>query len=72
MPIEVLNPLKTRLVVGPAISGCSDSPVAREVAFLIPAGEVILACDHDKRLDRPPFRIDGLDDCNPFPVSRLG
>lgn len=45
--------------------------IAREVAILVLIGEVILARTDDERLDRLAFRIDRLNHCNPFPVSRL-
>ena len=67
----MLQPLETNLVIGPAILGRRNSPIAREVTILVPIGEVILARTDDKWLDRPAFRIDRLNDRNPFPVSRL-
>jgi hypothetical protein len=57
MPIKVLKLLKTCFIIGPAILSYSNSLIAREVTFLILASEVILACNHDKRLDRLAFRI---------------
>jgi hypothetical protein len=71
MPIKVLYPLKACLVIGPAIFRYCNSPIAREVAFLIPTREIILTRNNDKRRQRPPFRIDRLNRYNPFSVSRL-
>ena len=67
----MLEPLETGLVIGPAILGRQNSPIAREVGFSVPVGEAILARADDERRDRPAFRIDRLNNCNPFPVSRL-
>jgi hypothetical protein len=67
----VLQPLGTDLVIGPAILGRRNSLIAREVAFSVPVGVVILARTYDERRDRSTFRIDGLNYGNLFSVSRL-
>ena len=67
----MLEPLETSLIIGLAILGRCNSLIAREVAILVLIGEVILARTDNKRLDRLAFRIDRLNDHNPFPVSRL-
>ena len=67
----MLKPLETSLVISLAILGHRNNLIAREVALPVPVGKVILARTDDKRLDRPAFRIDRLNDRSPFPVSRL-
>ena len=71
VPVKVLQPLQTQLIIGPAIGRRCNGPIVREVAVSVLVSEVILARTYDKRRDRSAFRIDGLNDGNPFPVPRL-
>ena len=72
MLIEVLKPLKARLIIGLSILSRGNSPVGWKVSFRVPGGEVISACYHYERRDRPPIGVNALDYGNLFLISRLG
>jgi hypothetical protein len=71
MLIEVFQPLETRLVIRPSILGRGDSLIGREATFFVPVMKVLLACNYNERRDSPACRIDPLNHCNLFPISRL-
>jgi hypothetical protein len=71
MLIEVLQPVETRLIIRPSILGRGDSLIGREAASFVSVTKMLLACNYDERRDRPSFRINSLDDCNPFTDSSL-
>ncbi|KAJ0133631.1 hypothetical protein HZ326_23300 [Fusarium oxysporum f. sp. albedinis] len=70
-PRILLSPLEAQFVICPAIWACCNNPIAREVTFSVPVGKMILACTNDEWRNRLAFYINRLDDCNPFPISRL-
>ena len=51
MEIEVTNLIHAFLICSPAIIGCCNTPVGREVALFIPVGKVILPSQDDKWWD---------------------
>ena len=71
MLIKVLQPLKTKLICCPAVLRDCNNPVLGQVILLIPGREVVVAFEDDEGWNRPPCRVDALDDCCPLPVALL-
>jgi hypothetical protein len=71
MLIEVLEPLKTRLVICPAINCWFDHPVVWKAALSIPIRKVILPLNHQEWRDTPTFSIDTSNRCSPFSIAWL-
>jgi hypothetical protein len=67
----VLQPLETKLVRRPAVLRDCSNPVVRCAALLVPGREVMLAGGDDEGWNRPPRRVDALDDRGPLPITLL-
>ena len=68
--VEVLDPFKAQLVVGPSVITDSDFPSCWD-ASLVPGCLTKLAVEDDKWRDCPSSCIDCLDYSNPLLVPRL-
>lgn len=68
--VEVLDPFKAQLVVGPSVITDSDFPSCWD-ASLVPGCLTKLAVEDDKWRDCLSFRIDCLDRSNPSTISWL-
>jgi hypothetical protein len=68
---EVTNLINSQFIRSPAILRDASAPTGWEFSFVVPGTEVIFPCNNDIRRDRVAHGIDGLDDCNPFPITRL-
>ena len=69
MSVEVLHPLKAKLICCPAVVADSDSPVWWKV--LVPAGLVELPRQDYERWETPAGRVDTLNRCDPVAIARL-
>ncbi len=67
----MFDPFQAGLVVGPPIRSRFDDPVLWEAALRIPIGEVVGALDDEEWWEAPPFGIDTLNCCRPFPIAWL-
>ena len=71
MPVKVLQPLVAKLICCPAVLGDPNNPVVRQILLLVPAREVVLAAKDNKGRDRPPRRVNALDNCSPLSIALL-
>src|SRR2546421_274515 len=74
MLFEVLNPLKAEFIRRPAIFAHSDNPIAWYAGVgrvEVPSVEVAFTFEDDERRNRPTFRINSLDHCNPLAIAWL-
>ena len=69
VPVQVLQPLKSKLISRPAIVTQRDHPVSRQTA--IPARLVELSRQDDNRWDRPARRINSFNYCYLVIIARL-
>src|SRR3954471_3233913 len=69
--VEMLNPIDTNTVISPARIGKINRPIRRERAVAIPAFEVHFPCNNYVRRNGIAARLHSLDNCNPFPITRL-
>jgi hypothetical protein len=67
----VTNPIYSQFICCPAILRDADTPRGWEFSFIIPGIEVSFPCNNDIRQDCIPNGTDCLDNCNPFPITRL-
>lgn len=67
MYVEVLNPLKAKLVGCPSIVTNTDNPVRRDI--LIPAGLVELSFQDYKGWKTPAGRVNTLSYCHPLSIT---
>jgi hypothetical protein len=68
---EVTNPINSQFIRSLAILRDASAPTGWEFSFVVPGTEVIFPCNNDIRRDCVAHGIDGLDDCNLFPITRL-
>ena len=71
MLVEVLQPLETKLVRRPAVLRDCNNPVVRSAILLVLGREVMLAGKDDEGWERPPRRVDALDDRGSLPIALL-
>ena len=69
--IKVLQPLDSKLIVGPAVVRDTYNPVVRYTRLFVLGREVVLAREDNKGWDRPALCIDALDDTGPLSVALL-
>ena len=68
---KMTNPIYGQFIRSPAILRDSSPLTGWEFSFVVPGIEVIFPRNNDKWRDRVTHGIDGLDYCNPFPITRL-
>jgi hypothetical protein len=65
------NPIYSQFICSPAILRDSSPLTGWEFSFVVPRIEVIFPCKNNERQDRVTYRIDSLDNCNLFLITRL-
>jgi hypothetical protein len=71
MLIEVLDPFKGYIIIGPAIGSRLDDPGLGEATFRIPRREVVDALDDEKWRDTKAIACHALNRSRPFAIARL-
>ena len=69
--VEVFKPFHTSFTVCSSIFCSSKRPIAREVGFGVPAGEVMLTFEQYIWRQAPTFPINAVYDCGPSSITRL-